>query len=197
MLYVRNLAFGRFVLLLALTCSSVFAYSWQTLVEAKEAKKPEPARLSYHDDTADGKKSLGGDGELLSFALPEGSENGGKVVGIRIHGSRYGLPQPPKEDFMIYFLSQDLSDTLATKTAPYSRFKRGPEEWVDIKFAKPVEVPKDFWVGLDFRAHQTKGVYVSFDKSTDGSHSRIGLPGKESREAKLGGDWMIEVLLAP
>src|SRR5436190_684167 len=36
--------------------------------------------------------------------------------------------------------------------APYSSLPRGPEQWVDIKFSKPVAVPKDFWVALDFRA---------------------------------------------
>ena len=80
--------------------------------------------------------------------------------------------------------------------APYSSLPRGPEQWVDIKFSKPVAVPKDFWVALDFRAGRTKGVYVSFDTSTAGKFSRIGLPGMESKEADFGGDWMVEVVLA-
>ena len=139
-------------------------------VKKPASKKPKPDTLSYHDGSADGKKSLGGNGEMISFTLPKESS---KVRGVRIHGSRYGLPQPPKEDFMIYFLSQDQSETLATKTAPYSRFKRGAESWVEIKFPQPIELPKEFWVALDFRAEQTKGVYVSYDNSTDRAHSRI------------------------
>jgi RNA polymerase sigma-70 factor (ECF subfamily) len=149
--------------------------------------------LSYNDGTADGKKSLGGTGELISFTLPD---EGVKVAGIRIHGSRYGTPQAPKENFMIYFLNADMSETVATRTAPYSLFKKGAEQWVDVKFPKPIELPKDFWVGLDFRAHQTKGVYVSIDSSTDGEHSRVGLPGIEARKPDFAGDWMIEVALA-
>jgi RNA polymerase sigma-70 factor (ECF subfamily) len=159
----------------------------------KPEKKTAPNRLSYGDGTADGKRSIAGTGEMVAFTLPR--ENA-KVAGIRIHGSRYGHPQPPKENVMIYFLNKDLSDTVATKTVPYSRFKRGEPQWVDIRFPKPIEVPQEFWVCVDFRAAQTKGVYVSTDSSSDGSHSRVGLPGGEASEAKIQGDWMIEVLLA-
>jgi RNA polymerase sigma-70 factor (ECF subfamily) len=159
----------------------------------KPEKKADLDRLSYGDGTADGKRSIAGTGEMVAFALPR--ENA-KVAGIRIHGSRYGHPQPPKENVMIYFLNKDLSDTVATKTVPYSRFKRGEPQWVDIRFPKPIEVPQEFWVCVDFRAAQTKGVYVSTDSSSDGSHSRVGLPGGEASEAKIQGDWMIEVLLA-
>jgi hypothetical protein len=67
---------------------------------------------------------------------------------------------------------------------------------VEVEFRKPVEVPKEFWVALDFRAGRTKGVYVSYDSSTDGKHSRVGLPGAEAKQPGVAGDWMIEVLLA-
>jgi hypothetical protein len=161
--------------------------------KANAGKKAPAQRLSYNDDTAEGKRSIAGTGEMVSFTLP--SDNA-QVAGVRIHGSRYGHPQPPKEDFMIYLLSADGSEVVATKTAPYSRFKRGDPKWVDIRFPKPVDVPKEFWVCVDFRAAQTKGVYVSTDSSSDGSHSRVGLPGGEPQPAKIDGDWMIEVVLA-
>lgn len=150
-------------------------------------------RLSYNDGKADGKRSIANNGEMIAFTLPDETA---KIAGIRIHGARYGTPRPPKEDFMIYFLDADMSETVATKTAPYARFKRGPEGWVEIRFPKPIEVPREFWVCLDFRAQATKGVYVSIDNSTDGSHSRVGLPGKEARDGNIGGDWMIEAVLA-
>ena len=97
---------------------------------------------------------------------------------------------------MIYRLSADGSEVVATKPVPYSRFKRGDPHWVEVRFTKPVEVPQDFWVCVDFRAAQTKGVYVSTDSSTDGTHSRVGLPGSEPKETNIEGDWMIEVVLA-
>jgi RNA polymerase sigma-70 factor (ECF subfamily) len=161
--------------------------------KTEDAKQPAPNRLSYNDGSGEAKRSIAGSGEMLSFTLP-GED--ARVAGIRIHGSRYGLPQPPKEDFMIYFLNADMTDTVATKTAPYSRLKRGDQQWVEIKFPKPIEVPKEFWVCLDFRAAQTKGIYLSVDDSTDGSHSKVGLPGMEIKPADVGGDWMIEVVLA-
>ncbi len=167
--------------------------SFQFTPTALQTKRAAPMRLSYNDGSADGKKSIAGAAELLSFTLPD---KGAKVAAVRIHGSRYGYPQPPKEDFEILFLNQDLTEVTATKMAPYSRFKRGPESWVEIKFPQPIEVPAEFWVGVNFRAERTKGVYVSYDNSTDGSHSRVGLPGQEIRDADVGGDWMIEVVLA-
>jgi len=137
----------------------------------------------------DGKKSLGGSGEMFKVGMPEGTS---KLFSLTIHGSRYGQPRPPEESFLIYFLSVDLKRILHTEMAPYSLFKRGPEEWVEVEFDPPVVgLPKAFWVVLDFRASQTKGVFVSYDTSTQGEFSRVGLPGTASSEVKFGGDWMI------
>jgi hypothetical protein len=80
--------------------------------------------------------------------------------------------------------------------APYSLFKRGPEAWVAVSFERPIDLPKTFWVALDFRATQSKGVYVSFDTSTGGKHSRVGLAGARTSKVNFGGDWMIEATLA-
>src|SRR5262249_21200052 len=132
------------------------------------------AGLSYGDGRPDGKQSVGGSGELIEFALPSGVS---KVAGMRVHGSRYGLAQAPDENFLIYFLSTDRNRVLQTEMVPYSLFQRGPEKWVTVSFAKPVALPNRFWVALDFRAHQRKGVYVSYDTSTGGKHSLVGLPG--------------------
>jgi hypothetical protein len=181
------------MLLIIASVPTMFVRSEEPQDGGGEAKKASPERISHNDGTAEGKKSVAGAAEFLSFTLPN---EGAKVAAIRVHGARYGTPQPPEEDFSIYFLNKDLSQTLATKTAPYGRFKRGPESWVEIKFPEPVEVPSDFWVGVDFHAEQKKGIYLSVDKSTDGSHSRVGQPGKTIRPANIGGDWMIEVVLA-
>jgi RNA polymerase sigma factor (sigma-70 family) len=152
-----------------------------------------PAILKYNDGQAEGKKSLGGSGEIIDFTLPAG---GPKVAGLRIHGSRYGMPEAPDESFLIYFLNQDLSEVVSTQMAPYSLFERGEERWVEVTFPRPFEVPQQFCVALDFRATGTKGVYVSYDTSTRGKYTRTGLPGIKAKRPNLGGDWMIEVLLA-
>ena len=148
--------------------------------------------LKYGDGQAEGKQSLGGSGEMIEFARPSGVS---KIAGLRVHGSRYGLPQPPDESFLIYFLTPDRGRIIHTEMAPYSLFELGSEVWVTISFPQPVELPEHFWVVLDFRAHQRKGVYVSYDTSTEGKHSREGLPGMPSTGTKFGGDWMIEAIL--
>jgi RNA polymerase sigma factor (sigma-70 family) len=145
--------------------------------------------LKYNDDQADSKKSLGGSGEIIEFKLPTSDA---KVTGLRIHGSRYGVPKAPDESFLIYFLNQDLSEIVSTQMAPYALFERGPERWVDVTFTRPIAVPQDFCVALDFRAHQTKGVFVSIDTSSGGKFSRVGLPGLKAKEVDFRGDWMIE-----
>lgn len=148
--------------------------------------------LRYGDGTPDGKKSLGGSGEIIAFEMPSAES---KVGGIRIHGSRYGVPKAPDEDFLVYFLTEDMSEVTAVRMAPYGLFGRGENEWVEVKFEKPVEVPASFRVAVDFRAHQTKGVYVSFDTSSEGKHSFTGLPGLKAKPVDFGGDWMIEAVL--
>jgi beta-lactamase regulating signal transducer with metallopeptidase domain len=153
------------------------------------------ALLSYGDGKADGKKSYGGSGHMIRFEMPYGMT---KVRGLRIHGSRYGLPQAPDEDFEITFLSDDRQEILDSQAAPYRLFKRGKEAWVRVLFDEEVEVPEKFWVALNFNAHQTKGVYVSYDTSRKGQYSRVGLPGdeEEPKETDFGGDWMVQVMLS-
>ena len=161
-------------------------------VGALAADEDQTNRLSYNDGSAEGRKSLPGSGEIIAFSLPDETA---KIAAIRIHGSRFGAPQPPKEPFTIYFLNEDLSKTIAAKTAPYAAFRRGQPKWVEIKFPESLAVPKNFWVALDFHAERSNGVYVSIDSSTDGAHSRVGLPDMETEEAKINGDWMIEAVL--
>lgn len=172
----------------------------QNSVIIKLNKSKNHTSLKYGDGKADGRRSLAGSGEMIEFSLPTETC---KIKGIRIHGSRYGGPvgygviKKTSEDyFLIYILSENLSDILYTTTAPYRLFKREKAEWVKVKFKTAIEVPKVFWIVLDFRAHKTKGVYVSFDTSTKGVYSKIGLPGLKAKKVKFRGDWMIQVLKA-
>jgi len=131
---------------------------------------------------------------MIRFELPEGVT---QIRGIKIHGSRYGYPQAPKENFEISFVGDDFSEILHTELAPYGLFQRGNSKWVAVKFRKPVELPKVFWIVLNFHAEATKGVYVSYDTSTKGQHSRIGLAGGDKPQpVNFGGDWMVQVLTA-
>ena len=145
--------------------------------------------LKYGDGKADGRKSLGGNGELLKIAAPSEKM---KISKIKIHGSRYGMPEPPKEDFTVYILDETMT-VLHTEKAPYKLFERGEAKWVTVNFKQPFEAPSVFWVCLDFNAEQTKGVYVSYDTSTGGQHSKVGLPGGTPEDVDFSGDWMIQV----
>ncbi len=158
-------------------------------------KNRTPTLLSYGDGKPDGKKSYGGNGHMIRFELPEGVT---KVKGIRIHGSRYGLPQAPNEDFEITFLNEKRDEVLHTESAPYKLFKRGKENLVRVIFDKEVELPPTFWIALDFNAEQTKGVYLSYDTSTKGQYSRVGKAGddEEPKETDFAGDWMVQVMLS-
>ncbi len=158
-----------------------------------EKKKEKPVMILKHDDgTADGKKSIAGTGEMVEFSLPDKMQ---KLKGIRLHCSRYGYPKAPKEDVEISIVSEDGTDLVHTEMVPYSKFKRGSARWTTIKFKDPVETPEKFWVIINFNAEQRKGVYVSYDTSTKGKHSKTGLPGKQSKEVSFGGDWMMHAML--
>ena len=161
-----------------------------------EASKSDRSKLllKYGDGKPDGKKSIAGAGEMIRFELPEEK---GKVRALRVHGARYGYPQPPKEDVEISLLGEDMTEVLHTELVPYSLFKRVKKgRWTYLPFRDNVEVPQKFWVVLNFNAEKTKGVYVSYDTSTMGEYSRIGLTEEDARETDFAGDWMIQVLLA-
>ena len=161
--------------------------------EKPEAKKP--LLLKYGDNKPDGRKSIAGSGEMIRFDLPGDT---GKLRAVRVHGSRYGYAQAPKEDFEVTILSADMKEVLHTELVPYSLFKRTKAgRWTHVPFKEAVELPKTFWVVLNFNAERTKGVYVSYDTSTKGKYSRVGTSDEDAKKTKFGGDWMIQARLAP
>lgn len=164
--------------------------------ESQPVAKRSATRVDHTDNKADGKKSLGGSGHLIRFELPEGVAG---VKAVRLHGSRYGAKAAPREDFEISFLSEDRSEVLAVERAAYGLFRRGAEKWTTVRFKAPVvDLPETFWIAIDFAPGRTKGVYLSYDSSTDGSRSMTGLVQQEPGEhqaATFGGDWMVSLVL--
>jgi beta-lactamase regulating signal transducer with metallopeptidase domain len=151
--------------------------------------------LKYGDGKPDGVKSIAGSGEMIRFTLPKGQQNDLKA--LRIHCSRYGYPQPPDEDVEINILSADMKEPLHTELVPYSLFKRqNKQRWTLVPFKEAVDVPETFWVVLNFNAEQTKGVYVSYDTSTKGKHSRVGFNDEDAKPTKDKADWMVQAVLA-
>jgi beta-lactamase regulating signal transducer with metallopeptidase domain len=170
---------------------------------AKQAKREQaeqkPAKpvllLKYGDGKPDGVKSIAGAGEMIRFKLPKGQDNDLKA--LRIHSSRYGYPQPPDEDVEINILSADMKEPLHTELVPYKLFKRQQNQrWTLVPFEDPVDVPEEFWVVLNFNAEATKGVYVSYDTSSKGEHSRVGFNDEDAKPTKDKADWMVQAVLA-
>ena len=164
---------------------------------AAETKPPAKTTLllKYGDGKPDGKKSVAGAGEMIRFTMPKGQTNALKA--LRVHATRYGHPQPPKEDVEINILSEDMKEIVHTELVPYSLFKRQKESrWMTVPFDEPVETPPTFWVVLNFNAEGTKGVYVSYDTSTKGEHSLVGFNDEDAKETKDKADWMVQAVLA-
>jgi hypothetical protein len=146
----------------------------------------EPRELAVDDGEAAGKKSLAGGGHGVVFDVPDNSWH---LTAVSIHGSRYGAPQPPKEDFEVFLCDADFN-LIASYKFPYSKFARGKEQWVKLA-VRPTNVPQRFIVGAGFNPTATKGVYVSHDGEGSGK-SVTGLPGRGRREFPQG-DWLIRV----
>ena len=148
--------------------------------------------LFYDDGTMEGKRSMSGSAQTVLFRLPEGSW---QIDGIKLFGARYGEDEPPKEDISIYICDEGF-DFLREVKVPYSSFEKGDEKWQSVSFS-PVDVPKTFYVGIDFHATATKGVLVAMDKGVKRSHSRIAMPYTYVSDMKETADWMIRAHLRP
>lgn len=125
-------------------------------------------------------------------SLPQGIASAFKAPGdtyyltsIRIHGGRYGYPQPPKEDFHVFLCDKEFK-LIADFPFSYSKFARGEPDWVSLRM-KPTKVPEEFIICLDFNPERTKGVYISHDAE---GKSPVGLPGKPAGYF-TGGDWLV------
>lgn len=142
--------------------------------------------LQYGDGVADGKKSFGGGGHLILF---DGGAEGRWLNRVEMFGSRYGGAMPPDEDFQLYLL--DANREILRKVAlPYSFWERGEEYWRDLPIP-PIQVPKEFGIGLTFNAERTKGVYFGTDNVGE-SHSFSWVPGTDGKPME-GFDWMVRV----
>lgn len=163
------------------------------------AQTPAPANaiareLAHDDGKPAGKKSMAGSAHAVRFEAPGDDWS---LTSIRLHGARYGYPKPPTEDFHVYLCDENF-EQIADFPFPYSRFKRGPEDWVKLDL-KPTKVPAKFIICVGFDPEATKGVYVSHDgqKEAEGQPTSFsGLPGDKLRPFKQG-HWLIRARLEP
>ncbi len=161
------------------------------VAQAKGDESKDDAReLARDDGTMKGKKSIAGGGHAVRFEAPG---KGWTLTAVKIHGSRYGYPRAPREDFKV-FLCDEKFEPIAEFSFPYAKFERGESKWVTLE-VKPTQLPKAFILGVNFDPTQTKGVYMSHDKEGSG-HSLVGLPGERSRPFDQG-DWLIRAKIVP
>ncbi len=154
---------------------------------AGQTKTPEQ-ELAKDDGSSAGKTSEGGSGHAVRFEAP--SKNC-YLTAVRIFGSRYGHPQPPRENASVWLCDTSFKK-IAEFAAPYSYFVRGGPRWVTIP-VRPTKVPLDFIVCVAFNPTATKGVYVHYDSGGSGS-SFLGLPGGMGQPFGEG-DWLIRAVV--
>jgi len=162
----------------------------QTFEGLQTITNNDTALLKYDDGIMDGERSMSGSGHAVLFQKPGGDWS---VIQLQIYASRYGSPEPPKENFRIYLCDKDF-EVIKKIEKPYGIFEQGDKKWYKIDI-DPVTVPDIFYVCVDFNPTATKGVLIGFDKDVVRSHSRNALPYTYISDVKEKFDWMIRVVL--
>ena len=85
-------------------------------------------QLGYVGETSDDKRSFADSGHAIAFDRPAEAKY---LSAIQIYASRYGLPQPPKEDFHVYVLDKD-QKVVQDFLFPYSLIARGQQRWYTL-----------------------------------------------------------------
>ena len=143
----------------------------------------------YGDGTMDDKKSFGGTGQLTMFDTEADAR---WLNQVELFGGRYGTPTPPDEDFHLYIVDGEMQ-VIRQIALPYILWvSTGDMGWVNLPIP-PTQVPQEFGVGVDFHAHQTKGVYVGLDSSPEQA-SYVWMPGREPKPQE-GANWMFRIAL--
>jgi beta-lactamase regulating signal transducer with metallopeptidase domain len=155
------------------------------------ASKRKPVPLAQDDGKSGGQESIAGGGHVVWFETEQEVE----LIGVQLFGSRYGTPQPPKEDFYIWIADEN-QEVLETFELPYAMFKRGNPKWYSMK-TKATKFPRKFYLCVGFNPEKTKGVYVHHDAQASGN-SYIGLPHDNFDFKPFDrGDWMIRPVVRP
>lgn len=162
-------------------------FSVKTIKVGKLLRKP--MELGHDDNKMAGKQSSAGGGHAVDFQTGGGEWY---LTQVRIHGSRYGYPKPPAENFHVYICDGE-GKQIADIPFAYGSFKKGNPKWVLLRLKQPTQVPSDFTICVSFNPTGTKGVFVSHDGEATGN-SRGGLPGKLGGQFDRG-DWMIRVMV--
>jgi len=143
--------------------------------------------LSRDNGKAAGQASIAGVGHGVKFKVDGDSYY---VTSVSLYGSRYGYPQPPRENFRVWICDTELKP-IATFGFPYGSYAYGKAGWKSFR-VRPTRVPREFIVCFGFNAEPHKGVRVSHDGQSSET-SLIGTPGPDGGEPHpFGkGNWLI------
>jgi RNA polymerase sigma-70 factor (ECF subfamily) len=157
---------------------------------AASALAQQVEELAFDDGKPAGQRSIAGSGHAVRFQAKDAE---GVLTEVRMFGSRYGLPQPPKEDFHVWLCDKNFKP-IADFPFPYSTFPHGDaaDKWVSLK-VPPTRVPPEFILCVCFNPTATKGIYAHFDQGP-GVHSFTALPGGEHAPFTEG-NWLIRAEL--
>ncbi len=131
------------------------------------------------------KSSIAGGGHAVKFKVDGDSWY---VTSVSLHGSRYGEPRPPKENFKVWICDAQFKP-IATFSFPYSSFTRADPVWKSFRI-RATRVPEDFIVCFGFNPQATKGVYVSYDGQKSET-SMVGVPEESEPKPFAKGNWLI------
>lgn len=133
-----------------------------------------PANLSADEilDRSNGEQSAqdsyGGRGYAVRYSVP-GSAPTWWVVAVNIHGESYGTPNAGNEFFTISFMDME-GRVYARSEHPKTLFSAKPE-WKTVRIT-PTQVPREFWVIVDFKSSQNDGIFIGV-VNNGGGHSML------------------------
>ena len=151
---------------------------------APKALRGRPVELKHDDGAAANKASLAGGGHAARFEAP-GEDC--YLLGVSLHGTRYG-GQPPKDEKFHVWLCDEKFRPVADFALPYAALESGSPKWVRLPIP-PTLVPAKFIVCVGFNPTASRGFFLDHDAAGSGQ-SLCGLPGKDGTPFDKG-DWMI------
>ena len=138
--------------------------------------------------------SYGGRGYAVRYSVPRSAPNWW-AISVNIHGEAYGSGVGISDFFTISFMDM-AGKVYARSEHPITLFDSQPE-WKTVRIT-PTELPAEFWVVVDFKANEQKGVFIG-SANTGGGQSMLAdencklSPIVEEDGTKRPIDWCISV----
>lgn len=124
--------------------------------------------LDVSGGNQDGQDSYGGRGYAVRYSVPRSAPNWW-AIGVNIHGEAYGSGVGISDFFTISFMDMQ-GKVYARSEHPITLFDSQPA-WKPVRIT-PTELPSEFWVVVDFKANEQRGVFIG-NANTGGAQSML------------------------